>query len=107
MTAEVVESFTKEPGDGNRTVLAMGGANILSGFLGGMGGNAMNLGSNHCRIACFLLFGEEATPSGDPSTSVLSYSFGRMDPSSKMIYTHSHTSEICFMSVPCSESICV
>jgi len=41
MTAEVVESFTKEPGDGNRTVLAMGGANILSGFLGGMGGNAM------------------------------------------------------------------
>ena len=43
MTAEVVESFTKEPGDGNRTVLAMGGANLLSGFLGGMGGNAMSL----------------------------------------------------------------
>eukprot|EP00438_Fugacium_kawagutii_P012211 Skav207869 [mRNA] locus=scaffold1988:154395:156320:+ [translate_table: standard] len=41
MTAEVVESFTKEPGNGDRTVLAMGGANILSGFLGGMGGNAM------------------------------------------------------------------
>lgn len=43
MTAEVVESFTKEPGDGNRTVLAMGGANLLSGLLGGMGGNAMIL----------------------------------------------------------------
>lgn len=41
MTAEVVESFTKEPGDGDRTVLAMGAANVLSGFLGGMGGNAM------------------------------------------------------------------
>ncbi|CAE7633648.1 APX8 [Symbiodinium sp. CCMP2456] len=34
MTAE-------EPGNGDRTVLAMGAANVLSGFLGGMGGNAM------------------------------------------------------------------
>ncbi|CAJ1438663.1 unnamed protein product [Effrenium voratum] len=41
MTAEVVESFTKEPGDGDRTVLAMGVGNVISGFLGGMGGNAM------------------------------------------------------------------
>lgn len=41
MTAEVVESFTKTPGDGDRTVLAMGFANLLSGFMGGMGGNAM------------------------------------------------------------------
>ncbi|CAK9059188.1 unnamed protein product [Durusdinium trenchii] len=38
MTAEVVESFTKEPGNGDRTVMAMGAANLLSGFLGGMGG---------------------------------------------------------------------
>jgi len=41
MTSEVVESFTKTPGDGDRTVLAMGFGNILSGFFGGMGGNAM------------------------------------------------------------------
>ena len=41
MTAEVVESFTKTPGNGDRTVLAMGAANMLSGALGGMGGNAM------------------------------------------------------------------
>jgi len=41
MTSEVVESFTKTPSDGNRTVLAMGFGNVLSGFLGGMGGNAM------------------------------------------------------------------
>lgn len=41
MTAEVVESFTKTPGDGDRTVLAMGVGNMISGLLGGMGGNAM------------------------------------------------------------------
>jgi len=41
LTAEVVESFTKEPGDGQKTLLAMGAGNILSGFFGGMGGNAM------------------------------------------------------------------
>jgi len=41
MTSEVVENFTKTPGDGNRTVLAMGAGNILSGLFGGMGGNAM------------------------------------------------------------------
>lgn len=76
MTAEVVESFTKEPGDGNRTVLAMGGANILSGFLGGMGGNAMNLGSNQRKTPRVVLL------------------FGRKDPSSGMIKTHSHTSDL-------------
>jgi len=41
MTAEVVESFCKTPGDGDRTVLAMGVGNMLSGLFGGMGGNAM------------------------------------------------------------------
>lgn len=41
MTSEVVESFVKTPSDGERTVAAMGVGNILSGFLGGMGGNAM------------------------------------------------------------------
>jgi len=41
MTSEVVEDFTKTPGNGDRTVLAMGVGNILSGFCGGMGGNAM------------------------------------------------------------------
>jgi len=41
MTSEVVESFAKTPSDGNRTVLAMGFGNMLSGFFGGMGGNAM------------------------------------------------------------------
>jgi len=41
LTAEVVESFTKTPGNGRKTLLAMGAGNILSGFFGGMGGNAM------------------------------------------------------------------
>eukprot|EP00405_Crypthecodinium_cohnii_P037160 CAMPEP_0206545646 /NCGR_PEP_ID=MMETSP0325_2-20121206/12258_1 /ASSEMBLY_ACC=CAM_ASM_000347 /TAXON_ID=2866 /ORGANISM="Crypthecodinium cohnii, Strain Seligo" /LENGTH=601 /DNA_ID=CAMNT_0054044667 /DNA_START=36 /DNA_END=1841 /DNA_ORIENTATION=+ len=41
MTSEVVEAFVKTPSDGNRTVAAMGFGNILSGLLGGMGGNAM------------------------------------------------------------------
>jgi len=41
MTSEVVESFVKTPSDGDRTVLAMGIGNLLSGFFGGMGGNAM------------------------------------------------------------------
>jgi SulP family sulfate permease len=41
MTSEVVESFVKTPSNGDRTVLAMGVGNILSGFFGGMGGNAM------------------------------------------------------------------
>jgi len=41
MTSEVVESFVKTPSNHNRTVLAMGVGNIISGFLGGMGGNAM------------------------------------------------------------------
>jgi SulP family sulfate permease len=41
MTAEVVEAFVKTPTDGKKTVAAMGIGNILSGFCGGMGGNAM------------------------------------------------------------------
>merc|ERR1719189_2742746 len=41
MTSEVVESFTKTPSNGDRTVLAMGVGNLISGFFGGMGGNAM------------------------------------------------------------------
>lgn len=41
MTSEVVESFVKTPSDGRKTVLAMGLGNLMSGFMGGMGGNAM------------------------------------------------------------------
>ncbi|CAK9102361.1 unnamed protein product [Durusdinium trenchii] len=41
MTSEVVESFTKTPSEGDRSLFAMGLGNIVSGFLGGMGGNAM------------------------------------------------------------------
>lgn len=41
MTSEVVESFVKTPSNGDRTVLAMGAGNIISGLFGGMGGNAM------------------------------------------------------------------
>jgi len=41
LTAEVVESFVKTPGDGAATLYAMSFGNMLSGFLGGMGGNAM------------------------------------------------------------------
>ena len=39
MPVEVVESFTKTPSDGDRTVLAMGAGNLISGFMGGMGGS--------------------------------------------------------------------
>jgi SulP family sulfate permease len=41
MTAEVVSSFTKTPHHSGLVVGAMGVGNIISGFLGGMGGNAM------------------------------------------------------------------
>lgn len=41
LTSEVVESFVKTPSDGNLTVLSMGAANIVSGLMGTMGGNAM------------------------------------------------------------------
>ncbi|CAJ1367963.1 unnamed protein product, partial [Effrenium voratum] len=41
MTSEVVESFVKTPSEGDRSLFAMGLGNIVSGFLGGMGGNAM------------------------------------------------------------------
>lgn len=41
MTSEVVESFVKTPSNNQKTVISMGAANMLSGFFGGMGGNAM------------------------------------------------------------------
>lgn len=41
LTSEVVESFTKTPSDGKKTLLATGVGNFLSGLMGGMGGNAM------------------------------------------------------------------
>lgn len=41
MTAEVVSSFTRTSHDGGMVIAAMGLGNIVSGFLGGMGGNAM------------------------------------------------------------------
>merc|ERR1719502_1242164 len=41
MTSEVVESYVGTPSNGDRTVAAMGLGNVLSGFFGGMGGNAM------------------------------------------------------------------
>eukprot|EP00929_Paragymnodinium_shiwhaense_P111604 TRINITY_DN7990_c0_g2_i1.p1 TRINITY_DN7990_c0_g2~~TRINITY_DN7990_c0_g2_i1.p1 ORF type:complete len:612 (+),score=187.06 TRINITY_DN7990_c0_g2_i1:83-1918(+) len=41
MTSEVVESYVKTPSNGKRTINAMGVGNLLSGFFGGMGGNAM------------------------------------------------------------------
>ena len=41
MTAEVVSDFTKTGHHSGLVVAAMGAGNILSGFLGGMGGNAM------------------------------------------------------------------
>eukprot|EP00449_Zooxanthella_nutricula_P013658 CAMPEP_0198522994 /NCGR_PEP_ID=MMETSP1462-20131121/21862_1 /TAXON_ID=1333877 /ORGANISM="Brandtodinium nutriculum, Strain RCC3387" /LENGTH=604 /DNA_ID=CAMNT_0044252671 /DNA_START=27 /DNA_END=1841 /DNA_ORIENTATION=+ len=41
MTSEVVEFYAKTPSDGSRTLAAMGVGNLLSGFFGGMGGNAM------------------------------------------------------------------
>jgi len=41
MTSEVVESYVKTPSNGQRTVTAMGVGNLISGFFGGMGGNAM------------------------------------------------------------------
>ena len=41
MTAEVVSSFTKTPHHSGLVVGAMGVGNIVSGFFGGMGGNAM------------------------------------------------------------------
>ena len=41
MTAQVVSSYTKTPHHSGLVVGAMGVGNIISGFLGGMGGNAM------------------------------------------------------------------
>ncbi|KAK3251244.1 hypothetical protein CYMTET_39413 [Cymbomonas tetramitiformis] len=41
MTQNVVNTLTKSEGDPAKTVAAMGVANVISGFWGGMGGNAM------------------------------------------------------------------
>jgi SulP family sulfate permease len=41
LTAEVVEDVVKTPTDGRRVMLAMGGGNMVCGFFGTMGGNAL------------------------------------------------------------------
>jgi len=41
MTAEVVTAYIKTPHHPGLVVGAMGAANILSGFFGGIGGNSM------------------------------------------------------------------
>lgn len=41
MTLQLIDEITETRGHGNRECLAQGGANILSGFFGGMGGCAM------------------------------------------------------------------
>ncbi|XP_065176004.1 putative sulfate transporter YbaR [Sycon ciliatum] len=41
LTQEIVDKFTKTKGNRSRTIAAMGAGNIISGLLGGMGGNAM------------------------------------------------------------------
>merc|ERR1719181_423932 len=41
MTTEVVTSFVKTPAHTPSIVYSMGAANLISGFLGGMGGDAM------------------------------------------------------------------
>ena len=41
MTLQLIDEITETRGQGNRECLAQGGANILSGFFGGMGGCAM------------------------------------------------------------------
>ena len=40
-TQEVVDKFKRTKGNGRSTIAAMGAGNIISGFLGGMDGNAM------------------------------------------------------------------
>jgi len=51
MTSEVVEAYVKTPSDGQRTITAMGVGNIISGFFGGMGGNAM-IGLSTINVLC-------------------------------------------------------
>mmetsp|Transcript_3847 Transcript_3847/g.11382 ORF Transcript_3847/g.11382 Transcript_3847/m.11382 type:complete len:485 (-) Transcript_3847:132-1586(-) len=41
MTTEVVTDLVKTPGDPAAVIWSMGAANVVSGFFGGMGGNAM------------------------------------------------------------------
>ena len=40
-TREVVDKFKRTKGNGRSTIAAMGAGNVISGFLGGMDGNAM------------------------------------------------------------------
>lgn len=73
MTLNLIDELTETRGSGNRECLAQGGANILNGFFGGMGGCAMigqsiinvtsggrgRLSGATAAIAllCFILFG--------------------------------------------------
>ena len=44
MTVEVVTSYIKTPSDNSAVIASMGLANLVSGFLGGMGGDAPGRG---------------------------------------------------------------
>ncbi|MEQ8469795.1 MAG: SulP family inorganic anion transporter [Marinoscillum sp.] len=73
MTLNLVDEMTESRGSGNRECVAQGGANILNGFFGGMGGCAMigqsiiNVNSGGrgrlsglmaaVALLCFILFG--------------------------------------------------
>jgi len=51
ITTDIVESFVKTPSNPNRVVLAMGAGNIVCGFFGSMGGNALiGLSTFNCLI---------------------------------------------------------
>ncbi len=73
MTLNLIDEMTETRGSGNRECIAQGGANILNGFFGGMGGCAMigqsiiNINSGGrgrlsgavaaIALLCFILFG--------------------------------------------------
>ena len=73
MTLNLIDEMTETRGDGNRECIAQGGANMLNGFFGGMGGCAMigqsiiNVDSGGrgrlsgavaaIALLCFVLFG--------------------------------------------------
>ena len=73
MTLNLIDEMTETPGSGNRECVAQGGANILNGLFGGMGGCAMigqsiiNVSSGGrgrlsgataaIALLCFVLFG--------------------------------------------------
>jgi SulP family sulfate permease len=80
MTSEVVESFVNTPSNGDRTVLAMGVGNMLSGFMGGMGGNAMiglstinvlNGGTGRLAPTCTALLVMAAIMGGYPALNII------------------------------------